>query len=113
MFSSVDGFSTADFTIPILRDPVKIITPLVLSQNPNPKVGPRNRKAWTRKHREEAERNAILASSLVHLTQLVESSDSVFGPRDLFYFILFFLAAKSSRGRNTPRRQLYQSASID
>jgi hypothetical protein len=85
MFCSVDGFSTVDSAIPILQDAVKIVTPLVLSQNPNPKVGPRNRKSWTKEHREEAERNAILASSLDHLTRLVGSSDSVFDSRVLFF----------------------------
>ena len=70
-FASASGLHPSNSIIPDLRDAVSINTPLILSQNPSPKIDPRKRKAWTKAERILAA-GAIPASSEEHLKELVE-----------------------------------------
>ena len=70
-FASTSGLHPSNSIIPDLREAVSIITPLILSQNPSPKIDPRKRKTWTKAERILAA-DAIPASSVEHLKELVE-----------------------------------------
>ena len=70
-FYSVDGLFPSNSILPILREAVSIITPLLLSENQSPKILPKQRKSWTKAERVTAGK-ATTATSIEHLTQLVE-----------------------------------------
>jgi hypothetical protein len=76
VFSSSKGLYPSNSILPILRDAVSIITPLVLAQNKSPKIEPKKRKQWTAKERLLA-KEAVPTTSLENLTELVEFLFSV------------------------------------
>jgi hypothetical protein len=69
-FTSLDGLFPSSSILPILQDAVSIVTPLILDNNPNPKIAPKKRKTWTATERVTAS-NAIHATSVEHLILLV------------------------------------------
>jgi hypothetical protein len=75
MFSSIDGLFPSNSILPILREAVSIITPLLLSENESAKIASKKRKAWTKIERATAGR-ATTANSIEHLTQLVECTSA-------------------------------------
>jgi len=76
-FSSVDGLFPSNCILPILREAVSIITPLLLSENQSPKISPKIRKRWTNAERVTAGK-ATTATSIEHLTELVECTSVVY-----------------------------------
>ena len=76
-FSSVDGLFPSNSIYPILHETVSIITPLLLSENPSPKITPKQRKSWTKAERITASK-ATIATSIEHLMQLVECTSVIF-----------------------------------
>ena len=70
MFASFDGLFPSSSLLPNLQEAVSIITPLILDENPNPKIEPKKRKTWTATERVTAS-NATHATSVEHLGLLV------------------------------------------
>jgi hypothetical protein len=77
IFTSVNGLFQSSSILPILRDAVSIITPLILAKNQSPKIMPKKRKGWTKIERIKADKG-ILASSAEHLMQLVIYSINIY-----------------------------------
>jgi len=101
-FSSVKGLFPSNSILPILRDAVSIITPLILAWNPSPKINPKKRKQWTAKERLKA-KEAFSATSLENLTRLVEF---VFVLSCILYLLCYLLAQRGSGEGCAKRRQL-------
>jgi hypothetical protein len=71
MLSSPGDLRAPNSIIPGLREAISITTPLILSQNPSPKVKSKKHKSWTKAEQILAGK-AIPASSVEHLKELVE-----------------------------------------
>ncbi len=71
MSYSFESLSPSNSVLAELREAILIVTPLILSDNPSPKIQPKQRKAWTKIERTKAE-SAAPAASVDHLKQLVE-----------------------------------------
>jgi len=66
-----ESLSPSNSVIAELSEAILITTPLILSENPSPKIQPKQRKAWTKIERTKAG-SAVPATSIDHLKQLVE-----------------------------------------
>jgi hypothetical protein len=71
MSYSFESLSPSNSVIAELREAISIVTPLILSDNPSPKIQPKQRKAWTKTERAKAA-SAVPAASIDDLKQLVE-----------------------------------------
>jgi hypothetical protein len=71
MSCSFESLSPSGSVLAELREAILITTPLILAENPSPKIQPKQRRAWTKTERTKAE-NAVPATSVDHLKQLVE-----------------------------------------
>jgi hypothetical protein len=68
---SFESLSPSTSVLSELREAILITTPLILAQNPSPKIQPKQRRAWTKTERTKAE-NAVPAASIDCLKELVE-----------------------------------------
>jgi hypothetical protein len=68
---SFESLSPSASVLSELREAILITTPLILAQNPSPKIQPKQRRAWTKNERTKAA-SAVHAASIDHLKELVE-----------------------------------------
>ena len=68
---SFKSLSPSGTVLSELREAILIVTPLILAENPSPKIQPKQRRAWTQTEQTKAG-SAVPAASIDHLKQLVE-----------------------------------------
>ncbi|KIM74023.1 hypothetical protein PILCRDRAFT_14754 [Piloderma croceum F 1598] len=73
MHCSFESLSPSNSVLGELREAILIVTPLILSDNPSPKIQPKQRRAWTKTERTKAE-SAAPAASIDHLKQLLKGA---------------------------------------